>query len=307
MKYIPLQKLRAITTILSGSSVVQFVRRHKRAIASLVLLLFFIFIAIYLTSHPDVPQSVLRLGYANAAVIILFYGGVILTNIGIMYTTIRLCRKKLPLKKGILLMIYSSVINFFGPLQSGPGVRAVYLKRTISLRIRDYTYAMLAYYLSFAAINVSLLFSNTLPWLSVLGIAATLILTIITMRALVPRALKKYVLFIFILTVIQVMVMVCIYSVELAAVTSSAHYSLFQTTAYTASANLALFVSLTPGAIGIREAFLVFSHSLHAIPLSSIVAAGIVDRAIYVVFLVLLFLVSSSLHLRDMFIGQKKL
>ena len=61
-------------------------------------------------------------------------------------------------------------------------------------------------------------------------------------------------------------------------------------------ANFALFVSLTPGAIGIREAFLVFSQDLHHIPNDIIVAANVLDRAVYILFLGLLFIIVLLMH-----------
>ncbi|HEY5152784.1 MAG TPA: hypothetical protein VII55_02310, partial [Candidatus Saccharimonadales bacterium] len=57
---------------------------------------------------------------------------------------------------------------------------------------------------------------------------------------------------------------------------------------YTGAANLALFVSLTPGAIGFRESFLVFSRHLHHISDNTIVAVNILDRSVYIVFLLIL-------------------
>ena len=131
-------------------------------------------------------------------------------------------------------------------------------------------------------------------------------MTIIGTNRLGLNSLKKYIFYIFILTVIQIGIIVSIYSIELNAINPLAHYSMTQIIAYTGSANLSLFVSLTPGAIGFREAFLALSQSLHDIPLTSIIASGIVDRAIYIVFLVLLFLLSSGLHLKNMFVPKQK-
>ena len=62
------------------------------------------------------------------------------------------------------------------------------------------------------------------------------------------------------------------------------------------AANFSLFVAITPGAIGIREAFLVFSESLHHIPHDIVISANILDRGIYVVFLGLLFLWLITTH-----------
>lgn len=307
MKQTYLKKLQAVAQTVSRLALVQFLQRHKRWLASLVILAFFGLIGYYLAKHHNVVQSILHIGYLNTLLLLGLYGGVLLTNVGIMYATIRLCRKKLALQNGILLMIYSSVINFFGPLQSGPGVRAVYLKHKTGLRIRDFSLAMLFYYFSFAAVNVSLLFINNLPWLSLLGLVAAIMLTTLGTKQLTASSLRKYVFYIFSLTIAQIGLLIFIYAVELNAVNLDAHYSLVQTAAYAASANLALFVSLTPGAIGIREAFLIFSQSLHHVSLGSIVAAGLVDRAVYIVFLVLLFLLSAGLHLKETFVGKQSL
>ena len=60
---------------------------------------------------------------------------------------------------------------------------------------------------------------------------------------------------------------------------------------YTGAANFALFVSLTPGAIGIRESFLFFSQRLNHITNAAIVGANVLDRTVYVIFLGLIFIV----------------
>ncbi len=289
---------------ISQSTSVIYLKNNKKTISIAAILAFFVFVGYYLINHPDIIQNILEIGYLSSFLLLIFYSGVLLTNFGIMYATILLCRKKLSIKNSLLLTIYSSLVNFFGPLQSGPAVRAVYLKTKIKLRIRDYTYAMLFYYFAFAALNVSLLFINTLPLLTLIGVILAIAMTIIGTNKFGLRPLKKYVLYIFALTTIQILLMVVIYSIELNTINHSAGYSIMQTIVYTASANLSLFVSLTPGAIGFREAFLVMSGSLHNIPLNSIIASGVIDRAIYILFLVILFFVSSSLHLKQIFVRK---
>ena len=85
-----------------------------------------------------------------------------------------------------------------------------------------------------------------------------------------------------------------IYYVELHSLQSS--ITLGQAFAYSGAANFALFVALTPGAIGIREAFLFSTEKIHGVPQDVIVAANVLDRAVYLVFLGLLFLIVLSLH-----------
>src|SRR3546814_18562946 len=67
------------------------------------------------------------------------------------------------------------------------------------------------------------------------------------------------------------------YFIELTHVDPSV--TIWQTIVSTAAANLALFVSLTPGAIGFRESFLLLSQQLHGIPTDSIIGASFIDRA----------------------------
>jgi uncharacterized membrane protein YbhN (UPF0104 family) len=71
-----------------------------------------------------------------------------------------------------------------------------------------------------------------------------------------------------------------------------------QVAVYTGAANLALFVSFTPGAIGFRESFLVFTQQLHHISNSTIVAANTIDRSVYVLMLLILGLVILATHAR---------
>jgi hypothetical protein len=136
----------------------------------------------YVSLHPEILHSVLQTSPWVLLALLVLYCGMIGINVLITYYTIKLCRKTLPIKNTLYLSVYSSVINFFGPLQSGPAVRAAYLKTKIGLRIRDYTYTMLFYYFAFAAINFSLLFLTTIPILTILGIASGIVLIIFGTR-----------------------------------------------------------------------------------------------------------------------------
>jgi uncharacterized membrane protein YbhN (UPF0104 family) len=304
MKNKYLARLKNTAQVIVNSGFVKFLKRYKKTLAILVIMAFFAFIAFYIYGHPEILKNILKIGPVNTVLVLLLYCGVLLTNVGIVFATIKLCRKNLSIKNSIFLTIYSSIVNFFGPLQSGPAVRAVYLKTKVGLRIRDYTFTMFFYYLSYAAINVSLLFITKIPLITFLGIAAAIALISIGTKRLGFGSLKKYVFYIFAATIAQIILTVFIYSIELNAINPMAHYDLLHIITYTATANLALFVSLTPGAIGIREAFLVLAQSLHHIPLVSIVATGIVDRAIYVVFLILMLIASSTLHLKNIIVRK---
>ena len=103
--------------------------------------------------------------------------------------------------------------------------------------------------------------------------------------------------YLLLVTVLQAAFQIAIYAVELHSVNS--HISLEQSMTYTGAANFALFVALTPGAIGIRESFLLFSRSLHHISSANIVSASIIDRAVFLVFLAILFVVTIIFHTKN--------
>jgi uncharacterized membrane protein YbhN (UPF0104 family) len=87
------------------------------------------------------------------------------------------------------------------------------------------------------------------------------------------------------------------YFVELRAVNPS--ISVGQAISYSGAANFALFVSVTPDAVGIREAFLLFSQHIHHVSTKDIISANVIDRAAYVLYLVLLLLFVISLHAKE--------
>ncbi|WP_404311693.1 hypothetical protein LG314_10095 [Agrococcus terreus] len=294
-----LERLRAAAGRVGASAPVAWVRRHRRPLAIAVLVLVAAFIAVYVAVRPEIVGQVLAVGPVALATLAGLYALVILSHWAVLELTVRWCEARIGVREGFLLTVYSTVANFFGPLQSGPGVRAAYLKARTGVRLRDFTMATLVYYAAFGAVNASLLFVRTLPWLTALGLVLGVsLVAAIAWRSGAGRRVATA--GIAIATAIQCLLMAAVYHVELNAVAGPGADPL-QSLVYSASANLSLFVSITPGAIGFREAFLGFAQSLHGVGFDAIIAAGIVDRAFYVLFLGVLFLVSSALNLRAMF------
>lgn len=246
----------------------------------------------YFIDHPEVREQLsntplwllvaLLLGYT------VFIGCLALIN----SATLRLCRVQLSRGESTLLTIYSSIINFFGPLQSGPAFRAVYVKRKHGVKLRNYTSATLIYYLMYAIFSGMFLLSGILGWwllvLSILGVATLFLLT----RSNLPQLQRFKQLklgnwyFLAGATLLQVCIQAVIYYMELHWVAGGVSWS--QVIVYTGAANFALFVAITPGAIGFRESFLLFSQNLHGIDSSAIIIANTIDRAVYVSLLLIL-------------------
>jgi len=267
-------------------------RTWLRLLATILVLVTTVVVFVrYFAQHPEVRHQLddtspgLLLGLV--VLYILYIGSIAAINSG----TVRLCRIKLSASQNVLLSMYSGVINFFGPLQSGPAFRGFYLKKMHGIKLRDYTVATFVYYLFYAAISGLFLLSGVLGWWLVpLSVMAILILWR-GLHAHNPVAQRFKLLdlsvwyVVALATLVQACIQVVIYYLELRSIGPGVHLS--QAVIYTGAANFALFVSITPGAIGFRESFLLFSQNLHHIQPEAIVVASTLDRAAYVIVLLL--------------------
>lgn len=284
--------------------------KYRAPLVLLLVLLTLAFVIGFFAAHPAYLQ---QLRHVSPSVVI----AVILLNIPTMAALtwaydamLRLCGTSMPLKENALLSAYSSIVNFFGPLQSGPGVRAAYVKVRHGVRVRDYMLATFIYYGLFASFSALFLMVGVRPWwqtVLVLGAAATVSIGVIwwVMRKMNKRAATlghfafrpAALVSLAIATFLQVCFITTYYFVELRAVNPA--ISLGQAISYTGAANFSLFVSLTPDAVGFREAFLVFSQHIHHISTANILAANIIDRGSYLLFLVLLFVAVTAVHAKN--------
>lgn len=252
----------------------------------------------YISENPDLLDSLGSISILVLPVLLVIYGVFLLTNFFVTYATIKLCDKDFPKLQSFMLTIYSTLVNFFGPLQSGPGFRAIYLKKKIDLSVLQYTKATMVYYIFFGLISVAMILSAVSVLLSLLALLTIpIIIYALNKRGSLGDLKSKWLTGVFFVTAAQLMIVSLMYAIELNSI--GANPDIVSLLAYTGSANLALFVAFTPAAIGIRESFLVFSQSLHNIPTEQIVAANVIDRTVYVVFLLILFAFSASMHLKE--------
>lgn len=282
--------------------------KYKRQVAIAVMVLTVGLFILYFINHPSLWQQIKSTPRDVFALVILLYFATILALAVVTVATLRLCKKALPAEESILLTMYTAIVNFFGPLQSGPAFRGVYLKQKHGLSLKKYAVASTVYFFFFGGLSVLMLFSGVLKWW-LIPIAALGLL-----GAAVAERSKKYgnrfseldlkPLYILVMaTAAQIVLISFIYFVELRSVATNITYS--QVIIYTGAANLALFVSITPGAIGFRESFLLLSQRLHHINPSDIIAATTIDRAMYVVFLVLMAIYIFGTHAKRNFVIKK--
>lgn len=269
----------------------------------MVIIAVFLVLGITWRRHPEWYQQLRQVKPILIAAVLLLYGCMLAVLVLIYDTTLRLCGHKIPLREQTLLTMYSSIANFFGPLQSGPGVRSVYLKKRHNVSLKSYATASILYYALFAGFSGLFLLSGIRPVSRALLFSTGWILAgcfglWLLLRRKRPKLLSsltpQLTIRLALATLLQVCLVVLIYYIELRAV--GAQVSPSQAIAYTGAANFALFVSLTPGALGFRESFLIFSRHIHQIGSSVVIVANILDRAVYVFFLGILFLLALGLH-----------
>lgn len=278
-------------------------KKHLKTILSIVVLVATVIaFSIYINGHPEVVTQLKTISIAEIAGLVLLYSVWFVALAMTLQVSLRMYKKTMGAQENLLLSAYSSLINFFGLGQSGPALRALYLKKRHNMRIKDYIFATLIYYACYAIISALFLVGGSQPWwltlpaVIVTGGGCWLVLQWYAKKSQIgEKNITPFLLLcMFVATLLQLITQVVIYFVELHAVSS--HISIAQVVTYTGAANFALFVALTPGAIGIREAFLLFTEKLHHIDAETIVAANVADRAVYLVFLGGLFILVLSLH-----------
>jgi uncharacterized membrane protein YbhN (UPF0104 family) len=280
--------------------------RLKLMLALVIIAVTVVAFAYYLATHPETVAQIRRLPPATLVVLLILYAAAFLAYVLITRASLWAYKKMMSRQENLLFNAYSSLINFFGPGQSGPAFRGVYLKKRHGLEVKKYLLITLIYYAFLAILSAFIMFVGSRPWwqtvllMLAVGGASFVFIRRYQRRAQGSATKGLYAPAIGLLlgaTVLQLVLLSAIYYIELHNVGAGA--SLGQLLAYTGVSNFALFVALTPGAIGIREAFLVFSQGLHGIDASTIVAANVIDRAVYLVFLGLLFVMVISMHAKE--------
>jgi uncharacterized membrane protein YbhN (UPF0104 family) len=277
------------------------------AVGIFIVLLTIAEFAYYLSRHTYLLKQLAHLSPAIIVWIILLYGVMLGALVLIMQASLRICRVAMGVRDNLLLNMYSLFINFFLIGQAGPGLRAAYLKKNYGLLVRKYIFVTLIYYACYSIVAALLMLAgSSAPWF--LSVLAAVVLGGISFCAVFLYMRRKKMdsdglslnsttlSYLMLATLFQVIIQISIYFIELHSVNS--HVTLKQTMAYTGVANFALFVGLTPGAIGIRESFLVFSQRLHHISSANIVSANIIDRSVYLLFLGILFVAIAGLHVK---------
>jgi uncharacterized membrane protein YbhN (UPF0104 family) len=279
-----------------------------RPVISLILLIIALAAgAFYVAGHHALLKQLSRTPPLTSLIVLALYIAMFGVLVLILSATLKICQVNLKGSENSLLNSHSLFINFFVPGQGGPAYRGLYLYKKHQLRVKNYIIATLLYYAIYAVVSVCLLLVGSRPWwqtILAVGAAAAVSWGVIqqyTKRAQLDKNSLKLsatnLSYLTAVTVLQTIVQATIYAVELHSVNK--HITISQVITYTGAANLALFVSLTPGAIGIRESFLIFTERLHHISSANIIIANIIDRSVYLIFLLILLIITFGWHIKN--------
>ena len=285
-------------------------KKNFRIIITVLLALTTIALFVYYISHHT--NLITKLGQTSPYTIALLIGLYLLwfmSNILILAACLSLCKIGLSASENTLLSAYSTLVNFFIPGQSGPVVRGAYLNRKHKLSVKKYIFVTLLYYGFYGLVSAILLLVCNRPWWQTL--VASILVVIISFSVIQLYQKRKKVveksidwkltklIYLLMATILQAILQLAIYFIELHSINSGIHIS--QAITYTGAADFALFVALTPGGIGIRESFLLFSRKLHHISSANIIAASVIDRSVFLIFLAMLFVLTIVFHAKDKF------
>ncbi|HUD11027.1 MAG TPA: lysylphosphatidylglycerol synthase domain-containing protein [Candidatus Saccharimonadia bacterium] len=253
----------------------------------------------YLTHHLSLVHQLLKTSPLTIVTLLVLFGLWFGALALILQACMRICNLEIPHRENLVLNAYSTFLNYFLPGQGGPVLRGIYLKGKYNLPFRRYLFASLVYYAFYAAVSMLLLIGGIRAWwqtlIGVLIVSACAYLGAryyARTHHLSRRGLNfslENMAFLAFATCLQAICQVAIYWVELNSVDPG--LKIGQVMSYTGAANFALFVNITPGAVGIRETFLIFSEKLHHITNAAIVGANVLDRSSYILFLAIIFCV----------------
>lgn len=297
---------------------------------TLTLLIIFLFV-LYLSNNIDDVRRLTHLNLWFVAVAGAFFTLAIATNGAFTKLIVKPLGISISLREGVYLAIISSVGNFFAPAGVGYGMRAVYLKRKYGLSYAHYSSTLSAYYVLLILVNsiIGLLCLFSLGgssaksyYLIMVGFFAAILLSATLLLVRVPRVAtrkREHALTQKIITFFYnashgwhaisrnrtLMIQLCLmtfFSTILNVVVAWAivgslglNVPFPAIVLYTVLGLLSMFISITPGNVGIKEVVVLFSASVMTLTLNEVLLLSVVERSIVVLVLLVLGAVSMRL------------
>lgn len=264
--------------------------------------------AYYFFTHQAQFAILSQVTWWQVVLIVLGQTLVLISNILILILFVRFIQKKISFADSARITAYSSLVNFFGFLQGGVALRAVYLKKRFSMTFRRYVALTSLQYLVLFALSGFIIFIGIsivtgISYSVIVALSGIIIIAAITTLlfklrvSFVVRAvtLAKQVLStisarplltLMVIVILQLSGSLLANFIELMAI--GANLSLGSLLIYTGVSQFAVVIAITPGAVGIREALLLIVQGQMHLSTQDIVLAATLDRLVYFITLALL-------------------
>lgn len=309
-------------------------KKYASSILTLAVTVLFVW---YGLAHPELFTPLGQVG-AGFLLLIIFFRIVTIWSNGLFTKwTVEAFTNKLSMREGFMVAVLTAVGNFFGPLLGGMGIRAIYLKKYHRLSYSKFTATLVGYYQMMFIFNsllavIGLLLlprtgqSNALLLFFIAWIIGFASLAIVRLPArsrlasLEQNKVGKFVIKILYdiedgwkllrqnrslmlkMAALAVVNLVALYLISLFEFMALGFAINFAALAlYTALVQASLLLSITPGAVGLREAMLLILAATIGLTTPQILQLAVLDRGIYFVMLGVLMLVTRHSKMRQKF------
>jgi uncharacterized protein (TIRG00374 family) len=308
----------------------------KLKLSSILTLVFIAAFIIYFLANPGLLSPLRDVSIGILILIGVTKMSLHVVNGLFMQWSVEVFTKRMRLSEGVYVAVLSAIGNFFGPLLGGATIRAVYLKKVHNLSYSFFTSTLAGYYVILFAANsvlaiLSLLFLRNNEHTKGLFVffAAWLAIMIVLMFMRLPRREKvsrlernrvskfiatalydmesgwrrlirdrKLVPKLFFLACCGFAITFITGYLEFGAIGAS--ISIAGLGLFTAVSTSSMLVSLTPGAIGIRESLLLLTSSAMGVTTDQILQVAVIDRAVSFAVLGFLYLLTHFLKPKSM-------
>lgn len=276
-----------------------------KVIALSLTIVLFVF---YFLNNQESFERIWDLSFWQLGLILLGQSLVILANTFILSIIVSFSGKKIPFAESAMVTAYSSVVNFFGFLQGGVGLRGIYLNKYFSVKYRQYflltaVQYILLFSLAGLMIFVGVSFTNDiknalfLVGLFIISLSAFYFLLRLLRNEKIADLSSRLtnitsifrnrrILLITSALVLQLCGSFLAYGAALDSI--GADITIGGLLIFTGISQFSIVIALTPGAIGIREGLLLIAQSQMLLSANDIIVASTIDRAVYFITLALL-------------------
>lgn len=309
-------------------------KKYASTILTIAVVALFVW---YGFTHPELFTPLTKIGLGFLILIIFFRIVTVWSNGLFTKWTVEAFTDKLSMREGFMVAVLTAVGNFFGPLLGGMGIRAVYLKKYHRLPYSKFTSTLIGYYQMMFIFNsllaiLGLLFlprtaqSGLLllffgAW--VIGFASFAVIRLPSRQRLAvveKQKIGKIIVKILYdiedgwkllrrnrglmvkmasLAIINLIALYFVSSLEFMALGLQINFAALAL--YTALVQASLLLSITPGAVGLREAMLLILGGTIGLTTQEIIQVAVLDRGIYFVMLAVLMLATRHSKMREKF------